>query len=148
MFRTPIGPTRAGFELLVANNMDRGLFIADPIFTGIDNRELGVSASLTQELFGYGVLGFRFDLYDPNHDATNSQSGVLLPTSQTVRTYSPIIGLVLPGSGGDPGGTPAAGHARLLFQYDVVRNEMGRDMRGVPTNLASDTWTLRLQGVL
>jgi hypothetical protein len=76
------------------------------------------------------------------------QGGTLLPTSQVVRTYSPMIGLMLPGFGTDTGFAPASGRARLLFQYDVNRNEFGRDPRGVPTNLASDTWTLRLQGAL
>jgi hypothetical protein len=148
MFRTPIGPTRLGFEVMVANNMDRGLFIADPILTGVDNREIGVMAGFTQEILGYGVLGFRFDSYDPNADAQTRQGGVLLPTSQTVRTYSPLIGLMLPSGLADLGATPTAGVARLLFQYDVNRNQLGRDARGVPTNLASDTWTLRLQGSL
>jgi hypothetical protein len=130
---TPIGATRVGFEVVVANNMDRGLFIADPVLTGIDNREVGYVIGATQEIFGYGVVGFRFDSYDPNADATDRQGGTLLPLDQTVRTFSPLAGLALPD------------RARLLFQYDVVRNNLGRDPRGVPTNLKMDTWTLRLQ---
>lgn len=147
-FKTPIGPTRVNVEVVVANNMDRGLFIADPVFTGIDSRELGVLAGITQEILGYGVLGFRFDSYNPSGDAQDRQGGKLLPVSQTVRTFSPLVGLSLPGPAGDPSAGATPGRARLLFQYDVNRNNFGRDPRGVPTNLASDTWTLRLQGCL
>jgi hypothetical protein len=134
--KTPIGQNRLTFEVVVANNMDRGLFIADPVLTGIDNREVGYAIGDTQEIFGYGVIGFRFDSYDPNADASAMQGGTLLPVSQTVRTWSPIIGLAY------------SSYVRLLFQYDVERNELGRDPRGVPTNLRSDTWTMRLQGSL
>lgn len=130
---TPIGATQIGGEVMVANNMDRGLFIADPVLTGIDNREIGYSVGATQELFGYGVVGFRFDAYNPNADAQDLHGGKLLPVSQTVRTFSPLVGLAWPD------------RARLLFQYDVIRNNLGRDARGVPTNLQMDTWTLRLQ---
>ena len=128
---------------MIANNMDRGLFIADPILTHFDNREVGFSLGLTQEIFGYGVVGFRFDSYDPSSgDQQGLQGGALLPLSQTVRTYSPLLGVALP----EKLGLPA--RARLLFEYDVIRDELGRDPRGVPTDLANDTWTMRLQGSL
>jgi hypothetical protein len=134
--RSAIGATRLSFEVVVANNMDRGLFIADPVLTGIDSREIGFTVGGTQEICGYGVAGFRFDSYDPNGDAQDRQGGKLVPTSQTVRTFSPLVGLAY------------HDRARLLFQYDVVRNHLGRDARGFPTNLRDDTWTLRLQGSL
>lgn len=132
-FKTPIGKTTLDGSVVLANNMDRGLFIADPILTGIDNRELGFLVAATQEFFGYGVVGFRFDQYNPNADAQDRQGGKLLPVSQTVRTFSPLVGLALPD------------RARLLFQYDVIRDKLGRDPRGVPTDLRNDTWTLRMQ---
>src|SRR5262249_34317144 len=122
-FNTPIGLTQLNAEVVVANNLDRGLFIADPILTGIDNREIGAMVGVTQEIFGYGVVGFRFDTYNPNNDSQDRQGGTLTPTSQTVRTFSPIVGLAIPD------------RARLLFQYDVIRDSMGRDPRGVPTDL-------------
>jgi hypothetical protein len=135
-FTTPIGATRIGGEVVAASNMDRVLFIADPVLTGIDNRELGFMVGFSQEIFGYGVIGFRYDSYDPNGDAQDKQGGKLLPSSQTVRVFSPMCGLALPE------------RARLLFQYDVNRNHLGRDPNGLPSNLASDVITLRLQGVL
>jgi hypothetical protein len=142
--RSMLGTTRLTFEVVVANNMDRGLFIADPLlYPYHDLREVGFSLGLTQEVFGYGVAGFRYDQYDPSSsDNTSLQGGELLPLAQTIRTYSPLVGLTLPDSLGVPV------HARLLFQYDVNRNQLGLDARGMPTNLAMDTWTLRLQGTL
>jgi hypothetical protein len=130
---TPIGVTTLGLEATLASNLDRGLFLADPVLTGIDSRELGVVVGATQEILGYGVLGFRFDAYDPSGDAQDLHGGKLLPVSQTVRTFSPLVGLAWPD------------RARLLFQYDVIRNNLGRDARGVPESLKMNTWTLRLQ---
>ena len=46
---------------------------------------------------------------------------------------SPVVGLALPG------------YARLTFQYDVVRDLLAKDARGVPVDLKNDRWTLRLQ---
>jgi hypothetical protein len=131
-----LGATRLDFEVVVANNMDRGLFIANPILTGIDNREIGFMIGATQEILNYGVVGFRYDSYDPNGDAQDLRGGKLLPVSQTVQTFSPLVGLQIPD------------RARLIFQYDVIRDALGRDPRGVPTDLRNDTWTLRLQGAL
>jgi len=141
--KSSLGVTRLTFEAMIASNMDRGLFIADPILTHFNNREVGFSLGVTQEIFGYGVVGFRYDSYDPSSgDQQGLQGGTLLPLSQTVTTYSPLLGITLP----DRLGLPA--RARLLFEYDVIKDEMGRDPRGVPTDLANDTWTLRLQGSL
>jgi hypothetical protein len=36
-------------------------------------------------------------------------------------------------------------HARLLFQYDVIQNALGRTTAGVPATLADNVATLRLQ---
>jgi hypothetical protein len=130
---TPVGWLRLSGEVTFASNLDRGLFVADPVLTSIDSRELGVAASVTQEISKYGVVGLRFDTYDPNADSRDRQGGKLLPSSQAIRTFSPMVGLMIPG------------RARLLFQYDLERDKLGRDPRGVPTDLANDTWTLRLQ---
>jgi hypothetical protein len=35
--------------------------------------------------------------------------------------------------------------ARLVFQYDYTRNNLARDALGIPTNLRSNAWTVRLQ---
>jgi phosphate-selective porin O/P len=132
--RTPIGVTKVYAEIVAAANMDRGLFVADPIAAGADQRELGFYAGVVQEICHYGVVGFRFDMYDPNSDALDKRAGQLLPYSQVITTASPLIGLMLPD-----------GRARLALQYDIIHNGLARDSEGVPTNLKENTLTLRLQ---
>ncbi len=132
-YKTPIGWSRFYGEVTVASNMDRSLFVADPVTTGIDVRELGYSLGVVQEITPWGLAGFRFDAYDPNSDFLDKRGGKLIPTNQSIKTLSPVVGFVLPGRG------------RLLFQYDFIRDALARDTRGVPTDLKNDQLTLRLQ---
>jgi hypothetical protein len=130
---TPIGWSMLHGEASVATNLDRGLFVADPVATGVDVRELGFYAAFVQEVTRYGLVGFRFDYYDPNADFLQSTAGRLIPVSRALQTFAPIIGVQLPD------------RARLSFEYDAVKNLLGLDPRGVPTSLAMDHFTLRLQ---
>jgi hypothetical protein len=130
---TSIGWSMLYGEATVATNLDRALFVADPVTTGIDVRELGAYAAFVQEITPYGLLAFRFDYYDPNADFFQSTSGKLVPVSQAIYTFSPLVGLQLPD------------RARLVFEYDAVRNLLGIDARGVPTSLAMDHFAVRLQ---
>lgn len=120
-------------ELVVAQNMDRALYVADPVLTGTDIRELGFYVGLTQEITKYGIVGFRYDYYDPNSDFLDKRSGRIIPQSLSVQTFSPLVGLVLPD------------RARLLFQYDIIRDHFARSTTGIPADLKNDAWTLRLQ---
>jgi hypothetical protein len=101
--------------------------------TTLDARQAGGYVALTQELTRYGVVGFRAAVYDPNADLLETRGAKTLPKTQTVKTFSPLAGLVLPN------------RARLLFQYDFVRDYLARDSVGVPTDAKNDQWTLRLQ---
>lgn len=132
-YRGPLGLTTVSGEVTAAANLDRGLYVADPILTGIDQRELGYHAAIVQEAGRYALAGFRTDFYDPNADFLLERAGKLVPSTQTLRTHSPLVGLVLPD------------RARLVFQYDFVRDHFARDARGVPADLRNDRWTLRLQ---
>jgi hypothetical protein len=134
--RTPIGWSTVFGELVIATNLDRGLFVADPISSQGDVRELGYMLGLSQEVTPYAVVGFRTDYYDPNADLFEKRAGKLLPLSQRIRVFSPLVGLVLPD------------RARLLFQYDIQDNLLARDSRGVPTRLPNNQLTLRLQVIL
>jgi hypothetical protein len=125
-------------EVTVGKNMDRGLFLADPFITGTDSRELGYYVGVVQEITRWGVVGFRWDHYDPNADFFDKRAGKLIPTSQAIDTFSPLVGFVLP----DPNGID---RARLLLQYDFVRDKLARDERGLPHDLKNDVLTLRLQ---
>jgi hypothetical protein len=132
-FKTKLGWSMLFGELVFASNLDRALVVADPVLTGIDAREVGYVAGLVQEIGEHFVVGLRHDFYDPNADYLDRQAGRLVPQSQRIRNWSPMIGAVLPG------------RARLLFQYDAQRNYFARNEQGVPVNLAANTWTLRLQ---
>lgn len=132
-FRTRIGATTLYGEMVVANNMDRGFFPADPVSNGSDLREFGYFVGILQEVTKYGIVGFRIDYYDPNADSTDRRAGKTLPAENTVTTYSPLVGVTLPK------------RARLCFQYDIIKDYLARDIYGVPTNLENNAWTLRLQ---
>jgi hypothetical protein len=131
--RTPIGRGLLYGEAYVASNYDRALLVADPTQTGVDLREVGGYVGYVQEITAYGLLGLRVDAYNPNGDATSQRAGAILPLDQTITTWSPLIGLVLPG------------RARLTFEYDHILDLEGLDSRGVPTDLRNDQWALRLQ---
>jgi hypothetical protein len=133
VYTSKLGRTKLYGEIMVAQNMDRGLFVADPVATGLDARALGYYAALLQEITPYGLAGFRVDRYDPNADVFDRRGGKLLPFSQAITTFSPLVAFVLPQ------------RAKLLFQYDFVRDALARDARGVPTDLRNDAWTVRLQ---
>jgi hypothetical protein len=101
--------------------------------TGFDLRQLGGYLGITQDITPYLLVGFRVDAYDPNSDFFEERRGELIPRSQSSLTLSPIVGLVLPQ------------RARLLFQYDFVDDELGRDAIGNPTDAKNDQLTARLQ---
>jgi len=131
--RTSLGLTRLLGEAAVGNNMDRGLFVADPIVTGVDVRQFGFYAAVVQDVFAWGLVGFRVDVYNPNADLFDSRAGQLLPASQTITTLSPLIGVRF------------KDRARLSLQYDHITDNLARDATGVPTDLRNDQVTLRLQ---
>ncbi len=130
---TKLGNTSFAGELYVASNYDRNFQISDPVLLGQDTRQLGAYASIVQELGKYFVAGFRWDVYNPNLDAFDSQAGKLVPNKQVVHTFAPMAGVVLPG------------HARLVFEYDFIRDGLARDARGLPTDMKNDAFNLRLQ---
>ena len=132
-YRSRLGVTKVYGELLFAQNLDRALYIADPTVTGVNQRELGYYVAVIQEVTRWGVVGLRYDYYDPNFDAADQRLGKLLPFSEGISTWSPMVGLVLPD------------RARLVFQYDAIHNAFGRSPVGVPASLQDNVATLRLQ---
>jgi hypothetical protein len=132
-YRSPLGVTKIYGEFVLGSNMDRNVYFADPIQTTIDQRELGYYVGVLQDLGPYAVAGFRYDFYDPNSNVFDKRQGLQVPFSEAVKTASPLVGLTLPD------------RARLVFQYDIVRNALARTAEGVPTDLKANVWTLRLQ---
>jgi len=131
--KTKLGLSHLYGEVFVASNYDRVLLPSDPIGERVDARQAGAYVALTQEITPYGIAGFRASFYDPNSDLFETRGGKALPKTQTIKTLSPLVGLVLPN------------RARLLFQYDFIRDYLARDAVGVPTNADNNQWTLRLQ---
>lgn len=130
------GTTHLYGEFSLGSNMDRNTFVADPTTTGVDAREMGWYIALYQE-FKQGLLaGFRVDQYDPNADFADSRGGKLIPLTQTITTYSPLIGFQV------------AHKARLVGEWDIIRDSLARDVAGVPVDRKNNIVTIRLQGEL
>jgi hypothetical protein len=136
-FRTSLrwwpGVTKLYAEVVLAQNLDRELYVADPVLTGVNQQEFGFYVAAVQEVTRWGVVGLRFDYYNPNSNLFDKRGGTLIPYSEAIQTLSPLVGLVLPD------------HARLLVQYDIISNSSARNALGVPTSLADNVFTLRLQ---
>lgn len=137
--RSRAGWSQIWLEGTLASNLDRDFVVADPVAAGADLRELHFYGAFLQDLFGRALVGGRYDFYDPNTDLLDRRRGAFVPASAAVHTISPIVGAVLP-----PGIVPHV-RGRLVLQYDVVLDALGRDGRGVPTDLKNDQFVVRLQ---
>ncbi|MCW5804173.1 MAG: hypothetical protein KIT31_17500 [Deltaproteobacteria bacterium] len=131
--RSALGWTRFAAEVTVASNLDRGLFIADPVVAGSDLRHLGAYALVMQDLGAHAFAGARLDYYDPNLDAFDARGGMLLPRDETITTISALGGARLPHG------------VRLSVQLDLILDHLARDGQGVPADLANNRVTARLQ---
>jgi hypothetical protein len=126
-----LGETLLYGEVIWAKNLDRGVLVADPLGPlGRDMREFGFYLALVQDLGSHVQIGVRYDSYDPDRDATDSQGAQLVPSSQTYQTVALALAL-------------RSGPGRLVFEYDINRNHLGRTSTGVPTSLADNAFTLR-----
>jgi hypothetical protein len=135
--RARFGTTKLTGEVTAGSDMDRNVFIADPITTGYDERELGGYVSLIEEFSFGAIVGFRYDTYNPDSDfLDSSRLGKFIPASETVTTYAPLLGFQVPH------------HARLVAEYDFIHDAMARDVEGVPTDKKNNIFTVRLQGEL
>jgi hypothetical protein len=101
---------------------------------GHDLREQGWSVGGTQELTRWGMIGARYDVYNPNADATQQRAINLVPIDRSYTTLALIGMLRYEG-------------ARLLLEYDINRNPLGIGANGAPTTLADNALTLRAQVV-
>jgi hypothetical protein len=119
-------------EVMRAQNLDRGVEPADPIGAGYDLREWGYYIGATQELTRYGLIGLRYDRYNPDADAHEQQPLEVVPRDRSYSTLA-LLGMLRYQT------------ARLSVEYDRNGNALGRDASGKPTTLASDTVTVRTQ---
>ncbi len=121
-------------EGVFGQNMDRALFVSDPVANGFDLRGLGLVAGASASLWRYALVGARVDWYNPNVDGTASVAGRVVVAPRDILTVSLLAGVQIPGTG-----------ARLVAQYDVVRDHLALGADGMPTDLANDRFTLRAQ---
>ncbi|HEY3253645.1 MAG TPA: hypothetical protein VGJ91_06840, partial [Polyangiaceae bacterium] len=119
-------------ELVRASNLDRALEPADPVAAGHDLREFGWYLGATQEITAWGLVGIRYDHYDPDQDAREQTPVQVVPRDRSYSTLSLLAML-------------RYAEARVTLQYDRNRNALGRSSNGAPTSLASDALTARAQ---
>ena len=134
--KTPAGTTELMGEVTIASNLDRGLFISDPITSGHDERQLGYYVGILQDITRHALVGFRFDFYDPRADVFTNQNGKVVPTKSSVKTFSPLVGFRLPDG------------LRLYGEWDIIKDHLVTDQRGVPADRKNNVVTIRLQGEL
>lgn len=128
-----LGDSRLYAEVVWANNLDRGVLLADPFgSSGRDLRELGYYAAFTQDVGSHLSLGVRYDYYNPDRDSTKLDRGQPVPEQFTYKTWALAAAL-------------RARSGRLIFEYDVNRNHLGRDAGGQPANLKDNAFLVRAE---
>ena len=120
------------FEGAIAKNLDRGLVVADPIARSRDVRELGFTLGVVQDLGPYAVAGVRYDRYDADRDANETQGVTTVYVHETFETWAIMAAARFTG-------------LRLIVEYDHNTNPLGRDDTGMPTTQRADRVTLRGQ---
>ncbi|MFT3841939.1 MAG: hypothetical protein QM723_33415 [Myxococcaceae bacterium] len=118
-------------ELIWGKNLDRALYVSDPVALGHDQRELGWSLALVQQLPLGFLAGVRYDTYNPDADAADQQGAYRVPVDISVSTVSVMAAWRWRTT------------ARLIAEYDHQRNAFGRSPNGTPMTLGADRFTLR-----
>ncbi len=129
-----LGRTTAYGELYYARDLDRAILPADPVGSaagaGRSYRELGWYVAVMQDLGEHATIGARYDYYNPDRDASDTQVGVVVPNDASYSTLTLVVAARAPAG-------------RLIVQYDINRNHLGRDALGLPTNLQDNALTIR-----
>jgi hypothetical protein len=128
-----LGAGRLYGELGWAKNLDRALFVADPVAQARPVRELGTMLAVRQMLSRHAELGLRYDRYDGDLDASERRGLAIAPYDAVVSTWSVALAFcTLP-------------RLRITAQYDHSKNPFGRSASGASSTLAADVLTLRAQ---
>jgi hypothetical protein len=127
-----VGRGRAAAELVVAENLDRGLLVGDPVAQSRDLRELGWHVEVEQQVARWARLGVRYDRYQPDRDAFEARGVALVGTNPTWSTWSVVAAL-------EDGGR------RLALGYEHEQNPLGRGDDGAPRTRSADRVTVRGQ---
>jgi hypothetical protein len=130
-----VGTLQVYGEIYWATNLDRGLYVADPIANGGDLRELGWYVAATQQLGPWCAVGIRYDRYDPDADARQQVGSSIVPRDKTFTT----LGIVAAAT--------YRALARFSVEWDHNTNALGIATTGAGTTLGGDVVTLRGQVV-
>jgi len=130
-----VGPLTVYGEIMWATNLDRALYVADPIAAGHDLRELGWYVAVTQQLGRWCAVGVRYDRYDPDADARQQVGAVQVPRDKSFSTLSVVVAAMVQPYG------------RLSFEWDHNTNALGVAVTGAGATLGGDVLTLRGQVV-
>lgn len=128
-----LGELAVAAEVAWAGNLDRALQPADPVSSGRDLRELGFQVSVSQDLGRHFIVGVRYDWYNADLDASEALPLQVVPVAAKYST----LALALAWRWSE--------RQRVSLEFDRNRNPDGRDRAGLPTNLPSNTLTLRAQ---
>jgi hypothetical protein len=130
----PVGATTAYAEMYYAKDLDRAVLVADPTgalgAVGRSYRELGWYVAVMQDLTAHVTVGARYDYYNPDRDGSDQRAGRLVPNTPSYSTWTLVAALQAPAG-------------RLIVEYDINRNHLGRDATGVPTNLKDNAVSVR-----
>ncbi len=118
-------------EVVWAGNLDRGVYVADPVVTGRDLRELGWAVGAYTDLGRWARLGVRFDRYDPDADSADAQGGVRVPYDATLSTLA-VVAQWRP---------IEAGYLAVSFEHND--NTRGRAADGTPARFPDDALIFR-----
>jgi hypothetical protein len=129
----PTGMTVVSAEAVLAQDLDRGIFVADPVSAGRDLRESGWNVQLVQDVTRWAQVGVRYDYYQPDRDADQQLGATLVPADERIATFAAAAAF------------RASATTRLLLEYDHQWNALGIGKNGQPTTLGSDALTLRGQ---
>ncbi|MFO0726047.1 MAG: hypothetical protein U1E65_19855 [Myxococcota bacterium] len=123
--------TRFFGELVWAKDLDRGLFVADPVAASRSLRELGFVIGVVQALGPWVDLGLRLDRYDGDADATDLAGATRVPSSVAITDLRAVLGLHW------------EDHLGISAEYLHQENLLGRGENGRPARLPSDSLSLR-----
>ena len=130
----PFALAVAGGELVWSKNLDRALFVSDPVATGRDQRGTGFSLSFVlQELPAHLSAGLRYDRYNPDADVADANGGARVPFDASVSTLALMASVRIEAV------------MRVLVEYDINHNAFGRGPNGAPTSLLANALTARAE---
>lgn len=136
--KLPLGELTLFGEAALAQDLDRGIRPADPILLGRPQRGVAVFGGFTQEVLGRLIVGFRADHYLAAIDESRFEGGTLVRAQQPFTNYSFALAYCF-------GSSLPFGKGRLMVDYTLRRDPLGRDAAGRPADLKNDLLTFRLQ---